>query len=173
MKAKIEGLAALERRFKAIPERARAALAQTMEASAQQVVDMAKRLVEVKSGDLKNSIGWTWGDAPKGAMVIGTVKARGSINIKSYGTMRITIYAGSQQVFYARFVEYGTRPHSLSEGAALPREGRRGKLQGTGPQHPGATARPFFFPAYRANRKSVKAKMSAAFRKAIRADATS
>ncbi|MHC3940223.1 hypothetical protein ACI0FR_01533 [Paenochrobactrum sp. BZR 201-1] len=75
-----------------------------LETSADEIVGMAQRLVPVDKGDLRNSIGWTWGKAPKGAMTLGKV-AEASLA----GDLTITIYAGNSEAFYARWIEFGTQ----------------------------------------------------------------
>jgi HK97 gp10 family phage protein len=104
--------------------------------------DLANDLVEemwsrapYDDGVLQGSIGWTWGDAPAGSLTIGTVGGR------EFGTMRITIFAGGGDAFYARFHEFGTV---------------------------NMAAKPFFFPVYRARRRSVRSRITGAIRKAIR-----
>src|SRR5690606_25076602 len=101
-----------------------------------------KSLVPVDSGALRDSIGWTWGDAPKGSITLGRVKAT------KEGDEVITIYAGTRNknlgdkdAFYVRFVEFGTQnmaPH------------------------------PFFYPSYRALRRRVKSRVTREMKKAIR-----
>lgn len=56
----------------------------------------------------------------------------------------ITIYAGSKKAFYAKWQEFGTVAHR---------------------------AHPFFFPSYRAQRKSVKSRIRRAISKAAKAEA--
>lgn len=73
----------------------------------------------------------------------------------SFGTMTITIYAGDEKAFYARWVEFGTAAHENG-----------GRFQGT--DHPGTVAQPFFFPAYRAHKKTVIAGMRKAIRSAVK-----
>lgn len=132
----VQGLDKLKRRWAEIPK---AALVNTRAA----LEDLATDLVEEmwarapygESGVLAASIGWTWGDAPAGSMVIGSVGGR------EYGALRITIYAGGGDAFYAKFHEFGTVKMA---------------------------ARPFFYPVWRARRRRAKARVSAAMRKAIR-----
>jgi HK97 gp10 family phage protein len=56
-------------------------------------------------GALRDSIGWTWGDAPKGTVSLGSVQT----GLTKEGTTKLTIYAGDRKAFYARWVEFGTR----------------------------------------------------------------
>lgn len=123
-----------------------------MEAAASEITDMMRRLVPVDYGDLRDSIGWTWGDAPKGSISMSHTIAGHTI----------TIFAGNQTAFYARWVEFGTRPHNVAKG------GGNKSFSGTPIPHPGSAARPFFFPSYRANKKQVKAMIRKAITSAVR-----
>ena len=144
------GLARLQRKLKALPAAARADISKAMEAGANRMVALAKTLVARDSGDLANSIGWTWGDAPDGAMVLGQVKG-----VRGSGNLRITIYAGNDEAFYARWVEFGTSPHA-NEGLFA------------GSEHPGTDAQPFFYPSWRAVRRTVKGGVSRAINKSAK-----
>jgi HK97 gp10 family phage protein len=114
----------------------REAVAKALEQGATEIVNFAKALVPVRDGDLKDSIGWTWGDAPKGSITLGKVMRK-----RSDGDMVITIFAGNERAFYARWQEFGTQ---------------------------NMTANPFFYPAYRAVRKRVKGRVTRNMRKAIK-----
>ena len=151
MTTKIEGVDKLKRKMMTFPRLARQEISKAMEQSADEMVRLARSLAPVADGDLRASIGWTWGDAPKGTMVIGQVKREG----KGTGNMQITVYAGGGDAWYSRFVEFGTSPH----------------IQGgifAGTQHPGTPAQPFFFPSYRAMRKRFRSRTTRAIRKAAR-----
>ena len=87
---------------RAVPDAIRAAAVAALEAEAAKIVASMKARAPKLSGDLAESIGWTWGAAPAGAMVVGTVAARAG------DAARITIYAGGGDAFYARFQEFGT-----------------------------------------------------------------
>lgn len=145
----VQGLARLSRKLKRLPTLAREEIGKAMEAIAAQVVAMAKSLVAVDDGDLRDSIGWTWGEAPQGSISLGVVKGGAS------DTLRITIYAGNDKAFYARWVEFGTSAHSNG-----------GKFAGT--DNPGTTAQPFFYPAWRALRKSARGQLSRAITKSAK-----
>lgn len=138
----VGGLSKLQQRFRAVPKAVRKAAEKALEKNATEIVAMMKRLVPVKSGALRDSIGWTWGDAPKGSMAIGTVSA------EEGSDMRITIYAGTRDkrlgnkdAFYAVFQEFGTKKMA---------------------------ANPFFWPAIRANRQRARSRISREVRKAAR-----
>lgn len=137
----VKGVAQFTKRLtKDIPALVQAAARDAMEKGAEDVVAMMKRLAPVESGALRDSISWIWGDAPAGSFIIGTVGGR------EYKTMRITIYAGGladEDVFYARFLEFGTQ-----------------KMR----------AHPFFYPAWRAKRRSVKNRISRTISKALKAE---
>lgn len=147
--AKVEGLDRLRRKLQALPVAARRRIREAMEKGADEIVAMMKSLVPVDTGGLARSIGWTWGAAPKGALTIGKIRGvSGADNI-------ITIYAGDAENFQARWVEFGTAPHTaggLFAGATIP----------------AIPASPFFFVSYRANRKRVKSRVTRAINKAAK-----
>lgn len=140
----VQGLGRLQRKLKRFPEVAEREIRKTMESIASEVVALAKSLAPRDSGELAESIGWTWGDAPKGALVLGEVRGRASS-----GNLRLTIYAGGGVAFYARWVEFGTSAHVNA-----------GIFEGT--EHPGTNAQPFFFPSWRALKRRSRGRLSRA-----------
>lgn len=141
----VEGLDRLKRKLTvSIPGQVRERTRKAMEKGADEIVGMAKNLVPVDTGALRDSIGWTWGDAPEGAMVLASSRR--------VDGERITIFAGTRNkslgdsdAFYARWVEFGTQK---------------------------AYPRPFFFPSYRTLKRRVKGRITREMRKAIREGAT-
>ena len=138
----MKGEAALKASMMAIPQKIRDEVARELEAQAAKVVADMKRLVPVDSGALRDSIGWTWGNAPRGSVSVGTVRGR------QFSRMAITIYAGtrdkslgSADAFYARFQEFGTVKMA---------------------------ANPFFYPSWRANKTRVKASLTRAVKRAVK-----
>lgn len=162
MVTKVLGIARLRRKLKQLPEAMRVEIAAAMEQGAEEVVAMARHLVPVDDGALRDSIGWCWGVPPKDAKLI--TRSRPMWN-KDGRDMTISIYAGNNEAFYARWVEFGTQRHSLAKGADI---SRRGKRQNQGPIHPGARMQPFFFPAFRATKKKVKSRISRSITKAAK-----
>lgn len=125
MATRIQGVDRLKRKLRALPNAAREEIAKAMEQSANEIVSLMKSLVPVDTGDAQMSISWTWGDAPKGSMVLGQVRQGG----KGAGNLVITIFAGGGEAFYARFLEFGTknmpaRPFFYSAWRALRRRVR-------------------------------------------------
>lgn len=138
----------LIRKLKAFPPRAEALVRTAMEQSADQIVALMKSLAPVESGDLQMSISWTWGDAPKGSLKIGQIKSR-------EGNMRITIFAGGGDAYYARWLEFGTQPFISG-----------GKFAGA--RNPGVRAQPFFYTGFRAGRRSARSRVSRAITRAAK-----
>lgn len=142
---KMLGLAKLEKKIRRLPEAATAMIKVEMEAAADEIVALAKSLAQSKR--VQDSVGWTWGAPPQGAITLGKVAA------SSLGKgLTLTIYAGNSEAFWARWEEFGTAPRG---------------------NHPGTKARAFFFPAYRAGRKSAKRRVRAGVRRAARQVAAS
>lgn len=123
-----------------LPAEIEAQIKLAMEAQADEIVGMMRRLVPVDQGDLRDSIKWTWGTAPKGSMKVAAV-----VSSRSRG-VTITIYAGDNKAFYARWQEFGT--------VKMP-------------------ANPFFFVSWRAGRKGAKRRIQTAMRAAARKVAAS
>ena len=141
---KIKGLDRLNRKLAKLPAVAKQMIRQAMEAKANEIVAMMKNLVPVDDGTLRDSIGWTWGKAPKGSLTLASVQATGDSD------MTLTIYAGNKEAFYARWVEFGTARHE--NGGLF-----------AGSSQPGTTAQPFFFVSWRVNKKrTVRAVRKAA-----------
>ncbi|MBY3564124.1 HK97-gp10 family putative phage morphogenesis protein [Rhizobium laguerreae] len=144
----VKGLKELQRKLSRLPAVAKARIRQAMEQGADEIVTMMRSLVPTDRGDLRDSIAWTYGRAPKGALSLGKVQAVG-------GDLTITIYAGNATAYYSRFVEFGTASHTAG-----------GKFAGA--TIPAIAASPFFFVSYRANRKKVKSRITRAINKAAK-----
>lgn len=159
----VKGLKSLEAKLKRIPQEARSAIRQALAESADDIVATMKSLAPVSAsgshgwppGMLRDSIVATFGDgsAPKYAAF---QARRGRRAIKSNDPdLSVKITAGNNEVRYAHLVEFGTAPHV-----------NKGKFAGT--QHPGTSARPFFYPGYRAHKKRVKARITRAVNRAAK-----
>jgi len=151
----VQGISDLNKKVAQLPKRIEAAARGAMETGADELVEMMKRLVPKDSGDLRDSIGWTWGNAPAGAKVI----AQSDPNERG---LRITVYAGSKKAYYAAWVEFGTAPHNVATG------GGNKSFSGVSNEHPGSRAQPFFFPSYRALRKRIQARIKRQTRAAMK-----
>lgn len=144
----ILGLSKLNRKLAKLPAAAEKRIKEAMGQGADEIVALMKSLVAVDSGELRDSIGWTWGDAPKYSQKIASVKS-------SDGKLVITIYAGNSKVRYAHLVEFATRSHENA-----------GQFPGT--THPGTMAQPFFFVSYRALRRRTKSRITRAINKSAK-----
>lgn len=110
----------LRKRLKAIPERVRKAAERQLEINANEMVETAKDFVPIDDGALVSSI-----------------KQRDASD-ETKISRRIS--AGSNEAFYASWVEFG---------------------------HGRAAPRPFFWSAYRLKRRRFKARMNRAAKKAV------
>lgn len=143
-----KGLANLNRKLtRSIPEKVYNQVRAVLAAQADKIVSQMKSHAPVDSGDLQMSISWCWGNAPKGTMTLGHVttgRGKGSRTFKqgkdSTG-LRISIYAGGGDEYYSWFVEFGTQ---------------------------NMPAQPFFYPIYRANKRSARSAISRAISKGVK-----
>lgn len=145
-RASFKGLDNLKRKLIMLKEDTAGYVRPALEAGAADVVAQAKRWAADDTGALRDSIGYTFGAAPKGSLTIASAKV---------GDLRVTIFAGNEKAYYARWVEFGTAPRVNG-----------GRFQGT--QHPGTRPQPFFFPAYRAHKKRIQAALRKSIRDAVR-----
>ncbi len=144
---KITNIDRLNRKLKQLPAVARELIRAEMAKAADEIVGMMKRLAPVlavpvkdrRSGALRDSIGWTWGAAPKGSVVVASVASKSD-------DMRITIYAGNAEAYYARWVEFGTQ-----------------KMR----------AHPYFYVSWRANKRRTVRRLGKAVRDAAKKVASS
>lgn len=97
---RVVGVQKLNRKLGKIPAAVREEVRTAMVRSAREIADLAEVLVPQDTGRLAGSIGWTWGEAPRGVLSLGKVATGGD--------MTITVYAGDREAFYARWVEFGT-----------------------------------------------------------------
>ena len=116
----VTGVRELEKKLTVVfPALVEQRVKEALEKAADQVVAQMKQRAPVYAGPdlkrsdgrpiipgaLRDSIGWTWGDAPKGTVSLGSVQT----GLNKEGTTKLTIYAGDRKAFYARWVEFGTR----------------------------------------------------------------
>ncbi|MBN9243940.1 MAG: HK97 gp10 family phage protein [Mesorhizobium sp.] len=162
---KFAGVNKLKRKLRALPAIAREEIHGALQQSAVEMVEAARNFAPVKSGDLRNSIGYTFGKySPENSNVRGVGVAANKLNDPD---LTVTIHAGDAKAFYAAFVEFGTAAHTIKPkrpGGLLNIFGRTI----TKVEHPGAAARPFFFPAWRLVKKKAKGRISRATNKAAK-----
>ena len=155
MATKVERREQLLKKMAALPHEVRSAIKQALAQSADEIMDMQKRLVPVSArgsygnppGMLRDSIKQTWGG---GSVRYSALNA--TAGDKGDPDLSVRISAGNTKVRYAHLVEFGTAPHEIRPGV----------------QHPGAQAKPFFYPSYRALRKKVKSRITRATNKAAK-----
>lgn len=140
----IKGLDSLNKKVNRLPRTTLSFIRAAMERKATQVANQIRRAApRGETGNLKKSVGWTWGKAPRGSVRtrVGSKTALGTAQ-----ELNLTLFAGDAKAFYARFVEFGTV---------------------RAPPHP------FFGPIYRANRKGITAAIKSAVSQALRQEAKS
>lgn len=135
-------LAKLERMPKEIKKEARVALA----TGADEMVELAKSFVPVRTGKLRDSITWRYGEAEKIAY---------SQGLGANHELAVVISAGNKGARHAHLVEFGTTPHT-----------NKGKFKGA--SHPGTAASPYFYPSYRLLKRRMKSRVTRSINKAIK-----
>lgn len=154
------GIGKLQRRLAVIPKAVKSAAQVETLKQAEAMAQTMRGFVPVDEGDLKNSIVVTPGgkstppySQPGGEMIV--------------PENAVAVTVGDQDVRYGHLVEYGTNPHDVSKGGGTLR-GRIRAALGGGTKHPGAPAKPYFWPAVRLHNKKSAAAIKRAVRKAVR-----
>lgn len=144
----MEGLDKFSRTLRAIAADARAAMQSECDRSASQMVRLARALAPHRTGALAASIQAHSGPPP----------AHSQGKSLSGSGIGATVSFGSSDVRYGALVEFGTKPHEQPNNPY-------------NRHHPGARANPFFWPAWRAERRRFTRRMGKAMRDAIRKQA--
>lgn len=147
----------------ALPEEVRKEIAAAIRTSADEIVALQKSLAPEDSGDLKRSI-----RAVRGTYTPENSNVRG-MSASSGGDPELTVHivAGDDKAWYARLVEFGTKPHEIRPkrpGGLLNIYGRLVESV----NHPGASPHPFFYPGFRALRRRAKSRITRATKKAAK-----
>lgn len=142
--AKIKGIPSLQRKLQRLKTQTAPMMRPVMEQLAAGIVADMQKVVPVDDGDLRDSIGWTWGPPPKGSV---------SFTQRVSSNLAITIFAGNAKAFYARWVEFGTKGTTGSDKKRA---------------HRATRAQPFFYPTFRANRKVFQRQVRKALHDAIK-----
>lgn len=115
----------------------------TLEEEAQSLAQFQRRLAPFDTGALRRSIRVAKGKNKKGEAVV-------------------TVSAGDAEVYYARWVEFGTQ--GSTKGSRVKTATR--KTRKSYRTHPGTDAQPFFYAPYRARRQQIKRNIRNVIRKA-------
>jgi HK97 gp10 family phage protein len=140
----IDGVDDVLARFTALPEMVQQKWKAASERSATRIVALMKRLCPVDQGTLRDSIGWTWGAAPEGTVVLGGIGASATdIALTIYAGSALTMVTNSRGIKFqnARIQEFGTK--------ARP-------------------AQPYFYPAWRQSKRGLRTAQMAAIRAAAK-----
>jgi HK97 gp10 family phage protein len=143
----------LLKKLAAIQGAPRAAMRAALQKNAAEITDMQKRLAPVQSGDLRNSIGYTFGKyKAANSNVRGVVGGDGAGD----PDLSVTIHAGDEKAWYAAILEFGVAKEWTVGGKFA------------GATHPGMSPEPYFYPSWRALRRRSKSRLTRAMRKAIK-----
>lgn len=164
----MEGLDRLNAKLRRIPDAMREELRAAIAAGAADIVTAQKRLAPVKSGKLRDSIQFVFGDQEQ--VKYASLKFGAAGRQKGDPYLTAIISAGNSAMRNAHNVEFGAPAHKIKpkkprgrlviEGRVLP--------PGYAVDHPGAPAQPFFYPAFRANKRRVKSRITRAITKAAK-----
>jgi hypothetical protein len=143
MGARVQNLDRLKRKLSRIPDGVKAAIREALQQNAEELVALQKRLLTTS----EINIDWQF-------TLPGERETRGSV--KGAEGMSVTVYAEGRDITaLARWHEFGTAP------------GVR-EAPGYAFEHPGTSAQPYFYPAYRALRRRMKSRITRKQNQAIK-----
>lgn len=151
---KIAKAQVLRKQLNALPDKAKTRVEAALWEGAQEIVAVAKDLVPKKERILENSIRAEF-----------TTKDRNSIIVGPSGGFLV---ANGRPTNLPRWVEFGT--HAQKKGQRVASLGKRGKVRSRISQgdHDATPAQPFLYPAYRAKKKAVRARIAKAVNQAMK-----
>ena len=114
-----------------------------------EAVGIIKGDVPVDDGELRDSVGWSYGDPPPGVLGASDTAAE---NSRIPAHLRGSVYAGGKKAPHAHLVHYGTKLRTRKDGRT------------TGVMPP----LPFFFPNIRSLRRRWRARITRAATKGIK-----
>lgn len=162
------GAARISKRLQAVAKAISPSVEEAMAREAESATAEMRKLVPVRTGDLRDSTDWTFGDAPQDAKF--AVVAHRARVVGSF--ISLTIFSGSFRAFYARWVEFGTKaraPGKYRAGGGL-HAAKAGKLHDAGAHgHRATKAHPYFWPVWRAHLPLIKKALLGAMQKALKA----
>jgi hypothetical protein len=156
--------AAVMKRLRELVPDAEAAAASAQEISAKELAEAIKARAPRDRGEYVNSI--------EAVRLAGRNDDRKLIGIQETKDPNAW---GIVALYVWRFIEFGTRPHTIKarrKPRLVFRIGDR-LVRTAQVMHPGMKARPYIFPTYRAMRKRIRRRIASAINKAIKAKAKS
>lgn len=185
MATRVRGLDRLKRQLSALPNSVRAAMSDALADGAAEMAGAIRRAAprldvatkRRRPGALQDSVGSCAGPPPK-TSATGALRGKAAVGNHALANWALddagllySVYAGNDEAYYARWVEFGTAPSTKGQRvgarASDVKQSKQGRIAGR--THPGHRAQPFFYPNVRAKRKAVKAKVMRATRKAAKA----
>lgn len=151
----------LEKRLKAIPKAVRDAVRPALQKSGEELTAAIRNITPVRTGKLRESVDWNFGDPKPGARLKVAGGAPGE-------DLRVSVSAGGEGAFYAPFVEFGTK--AGTKRGRTPDATRPGKTRKVYRTHPGTQAQPFFYGTFRLMRKRLSRRIKTAIGKAVRTE---
>lgn len=169
----LKGVESLRRKLAMMGQQVRRDLEKAVLSGAEDIAKTAKHLAPRDSGDLQASIGATLGDPPP-------TSATGALrpSAKQSGKARergiyASAYAGNNTAFYARWVEFGTKATPYRPSRRNANYKRTVIMTKAYAAHAATPAQPFFFPAYRVNKKRARARIARSISRSIKQAAKS
>lgn len=152
MTGKVVGRERLAARMRQMPKRLQAEMQAGVVEGAEELAALQRSMAPKASGALARSIRVT---GPSESTPAYSQPGGGG---RVMGPLQAMVTAGDDDVRYPHLVEYGVAAHI-----------NKGQFAGT--KHPGTTAQPFFWPAYRLLRKRIASRIRRGVSKALRREA--
>lgn len=154
------GMDRVRRQLDALPREIVTEVRRQLEVEAEKVVRAMKATAPKRTGALRDSIGWTWGDAPAGSLAL---MRSGS----GPAGLFVTIYAGGGKGTartQRRASGTAKRPRNARLAGSFTADNAKYQEFGTSRM----PANPFFYPVWRSDRTRVRSNLTRAVTRAVR-----
>ena len=168
----VGGLTKWQRQVGRIPGTVKTAIQESQAKNAEKLSNSIRAFVPVKRGDLARSVNWSRGLPP-------STLATGAFRLKQKDlTFRqsaldetgllVCVYAGNDNAYYARWVEFGTKATPGRAYTQTRSEYARGEKVRMKRAHAKTRAQPFFYPVIRAYSLKIKRSTASAGNRALK-----
>lgn len=165
----VQGLNKWERQIRRIPVSALQVLKDSQGKNAEKLANSIRAFVpRGKTNRLFKSVNWRRGPPPAGSGILKPKILTDRQLTLLDNDLLVSVYAGDDAAYYARFVEFGTKAHAGRAFKQQRWEKATGRAARMKRGHAATRPRPFFYPVIRAYKDKIRRATAAAANRGIK-----